>query len=74
MFELLERGEVLEVPTDRPLQEQQAWASFRDVVLGLEYRKYLACKVRYLVYRAFAILLFRIHIPRFSCPRIRCVP
>jgi hypothetical protein len=30
---------VLEVPTDRPLQEQQAWASFRDVVLGLEYRK-----------------------------------
>ena len=37
--ELLERGEVLEVPTDTPLSEEQAWLSFRDVLLGLEYRK-----------------------------------
>ena len=40
MFELLERGEVLTVPTDTPLNEKTAWLAFRDVVLGLEYCKY----------------------------------
>ena len=40
VFELLERGEVLTVPTDTPLNEKTAWLAFRDVVLGLEYRKY----------------------------------
>ncbi|XP_066946481.1 calcium/calmodulin-dependent protein kinase kinase 1-like isoform X4 [Macrobrachium rosenbergii] len=39
-FELLEKGEVLEVPTDSPLSEDQAWVYFRDVVLGLEYLHY----------------------------------
>ena len=39
VFELLERGEVLTVPTDTPLNEKTAWLAFRDVVLGLEYRK-----------------------------------
>lgn len=39
-FELLERGQVLEVPTDKPLSEEEAWAYFRDVVLGIEYCKY----------------------------------
>ena len=39
---MLERGEVLEVPTAEPLGEQGAWSSFRDVLLGLEYREYLA--------------------------------
>ncbi|PSN44179.1 hypothetical protein C0J52_18390, partial [Blattella germanica] len=29
-FELLERGEVLEVPTDTPLTEAQSWGYFRD--------------------------------------------
>lgn len=38
-FELLERGEVLEVPTDTPLSEEQAWSYFRDVILGIEYCK-----------------------------------
>ena len=38
VFELLERGEVLMVPTDSPLEEQEAWITFRDVILGLEYR------------------------------------
>lgn len=38
---MLERGEVLEVPTAEPLGEQGAWSSFRDVLLGLEYREYL---------------------------------
>ncbi|KAJ8981950.1 hypothetical protein NQ317_002122 [Molorchus minor] len=40
VFELLERGQVLEVPTDRPLDQQKAWAYFRDVVLGIEYLHY----------------------------------
>ncbi|KAJ9580240.1 hypothetical protein L9F63_004113, partial [Diploptera punctata] len=39
-FELLERGEVLEVPTDTPLTEAQAWGYFRDVVMGIEYLHY----------------------------------
>jgi len=40
VFELLQGGEVLEVPTDNPLDEKKAWLAFRDVVLGLEYRKW----------------------------------
>jgi len=40
VFELLERGEVLEVPTDTPLSEEQAWKYFRDVVMGIEYREW----------------------------------
>lgn len=39
VFELLERGQVLEVPTDKPLSEEKAWTYFRDVILGIEYRK-----------------------------------
>jgi len=39
-FELLERGEVLELPTERPLTEEEAWTCFRDVVHGLEYLHY----------------------------------
>lgn len=39
VFELLERGQVLEVPTETPLHEDKAWGYFRDVVLGIEYRK-----------------------------------
>ncbi|XP_042859766.1 calcium/calmodulin-dependent protein kinase kinase 1-like isoform X4 [Penaeus japonicus] len=39
-FELLEKGEVMEVPTDTPLTEDQAWGYFRDVVLGIEYLHY----------------------------------
>ena len=40
VFELLERGEILDVPTDKPLSEQKAWKYFRDVVLGMEYLHY----------------------------------
>ncbi|XP_021941699.1 serine/threonine-protein kinase STE20-like, partial [Zootermopsis nevadensis] len=40
VFDLLERGEVLEVPTDTPLSEEQAWKYFRDVVMGIEYLHY----------------------------------
>ncbi len=42
MFELLEGGEVLEVPTETPLDEKSAWLAFRDIILGLEYRE---CKI-----------------------------
>ena len=41
VFELLERGELLEVPAEKPLSEKETWKSFRDVILGLEYCKYL---------------------------------
>lgn len=41
VFELLEGGEVLQVPTDKPLSEEQAWTYFRDVILGIEYRKFI---------------------------------
>ncbi|CAH0765585.1 unnamed protein product [Bemisia tabaci] len=37
VFELLERGEVMRLPTDEPLSEAQARNYFRDVILGLEY-------------------------------------
>ena len=37
VFELLEKGELLEVPTDKPLTEEEAWRSVRDVISGLEY-------------------------------------
>lgn len=30
----------MEVPTDTPLTEDQAWGYFRDVVLGIEYCKW----------------------------------
>ena len=39
VFELLERGPVLEVPTDHPLSEEQSWMHFRDLLMGIEYRK-----------------------------------
>jgi len=39
VFELLERGPVLEVPTEQPLSEDQSWNHFRDLLMGIEYRK-----------------------------------
>lgn len=40
VFELVERGEVVQVPAEKPLTEDQAWTYFRDVVLGIEYCKF----------------------------------
>ncbi|XP_042209895.1 calcium/calmodulin-dependent protein kinase kinase 1-like [Homarus americanus] len=40
VFELLEKGEVMEIPTDSPLGEDKAWSYFRDVVMGIEYLHY----------------------------------
>lgn len=39
-FELLEKGEILEMPADKPLAEDAAWTCFRDVLHGLEYLHY----------------------------------
>lgn len=40
MFELLQLGEVLSVPTTKPLTEERVWSVFRDALLGLEYCEY----------------------------------
>ncbi|XP_055712658.1 calcium/calmodulin-dependent protein kinase kinase 1 isoform X2 [Phlebotomus papatasi] len=40
VFELVQQGEVLSIPTDRPLCEQRSWNVFRDCLLGLEYLHY----------------------------------
>lgn len=39
MFELLELGPVVEVPNENPMEEEQARIRFRDLLLGIEYRK-----------------------------------
>ena len=39
MFELLKKGEILQIPTENPMTEKQAWSAFRDIIHGLEYRK-----------------------------------
>merc|ERR1719293_6675 len=39
-FELLEKGEILEMPAEKPMSEEAAWTCFRDVVHGLEYLHY----------------------------------
>lgn len=38
VFELLEK-QILNVPTDQPLSENEAWHYFRDVISGIEYCK-----------------------------------
>ena len=40
VFELVQLGEVLSIPTDTPLTEERAWSVFRDALQGLEYCKY----------------------------------
>ena len=32
-FELLEKGEILEMPAEQPLTEDVAWTCFRDVLV-----------------------------------------
>jgi calcium/calmodulin-dependent protein kinase kinase 2 len=34
VFELVTHGEVLNIPTDKPLTEERAWFIFRQVILG----------------------------------------
>ncbi|KAL5274503.1 CAMKK2 family protein [Megaselia abdita] len=40
VFELVELGEILSIPTEKPLTEERSWSIFRDAVLGLEYLHY----------------------------------
>ncbi|XP_074153879.1 calcium/calmodulin-dependent protein kinase kinase 1 [Sminthopsis crassicaudata] len=40
VFDLLQKGPVMEVPCDEPFTEEQAWPYLRDIVLGLEYLHY----------------------------------
>lgn len=41
VFEFVEKGSILEIPTDKPLDEDTAWSYFRDTLCGLEYREFL---------------------------------
>ncbi|XP_030847475.1 calcium/calmodulin-dependent protein kinase kinase 1 isoform X2 [Strongylocentrotus purpuratus] len=40
VFELVEKGPVMEVPSDNPLSEMLAWTYFRDIVQGIEFLHY----------------------------------
>uniref|UniRef100_A0A9J7XUC2 calcium/calmodulin-dependent protein kinase n=1 Tax=Cyprinus carpio carpio TaxID=630221 RepID=A0A9J7XUC2_CYPCA len=40
VFELMQKGPVMEVPSDSPFSEEQARHYFRDIVLGIEYLHY----------------------------------
>lgn len=40
VFELVTKGEILEIPTSNPLTEDRAWFIFRQVLLGVEYLHY----------------------------------
>ena len=37
VFEYVEKGLLIDVPTDEPLSEELAWGYFRDLVKGVEY-------------------------------------
>lgn len=39
VFELVQRGEILQIPAEKPLDEETARKNFRDVVMGVEYRE-----------------------------------
>ncbi|XP_054717035.1 calcium/calmodulin-dependent protein kinase kinase 2-like [Uloborus diversus] len=40
VFQLIQRGPVINVPTNDPLPETKAWQYFRDIVMGIEYLHY----------------------------------
>ncbi|XP_015429594.1 PREDICTED: serine/threonine-protein kinase KIPK [Dufourea novaeangliae] len=40
VFELVQRGEILQIPAEKPLDEETARLNFRDVVMGVEYLHY----------------------------------
>ncbi|KAK6636455.1 hypothetical protein RUM43_010116 [Polyplax serrata] len=40
VFELVEKGEVLHIPTEQPLSERETWGYFRNIILGIEYLHY----------------------------------
>lgn len=40
VFEYVQKGEVIQLPTEKPLDEDTAWSHFRDVIKGVEYCEY----------------------------------
>ena len=65
MFELLKKGEILQIPTENPMTEKQAWSAFRDIIHGLEYRKsyfhYLIAEFSYF-FEEFSKITIGIHL------------
>lgn len=41
VFELVAKGEILDIPTKNPLTEDRAWIIFRQVILGEYFRKFI---------------------------------
>lgn len=58
-FELVESGEVLSIPTDKPLSEDRAWYVFRDALMGIEY-----CKFSWF---CFLLLKSALYVSEFIC-------
>ncbi|KOX69643.1 Calcium/calmodulin-dependent protein kinase kinase 2 [Melipona quadrifasciata] len=46
VFELVQKGEILQVPTDKPLDEETARKNFRDIVMGVEYLSRIVGKIQ----------------------------
>ena len=40
VFEYVEKGTLIDIPTDEPLGEDLAWGYFRELVKGIEYLHY----------------------------------
>lgn len=54
VFELVQLGEVLSIPTEKPLSEERTWSVFRDALQGLEYCKFLLLKIKFLKYYSYS--------------------
>lgn len=61
VFELLQLGEVLSVPTSKPLTEERAWSVFRDALLGLEYCEFVFVHLLKIDFDFICSSLFRFH-------------
>lgn len=77
VFELVQLGEVLSVPTSKPLTEERAWSVFRDCLLGLEYCKQTTTFQPFFEFHPFALFafveLFPFVSPDFMDPFFRTV-
>lgn len=49
VFELVQQGEILSVPTENPLSEERARSVFRDTILGVEYCMYIVELINFYV-------------------------
>ena len=73
VFQYLERGSVLEIPSDRPLPENLAWRYFRDTTLGLEYLHFQKIVHRYRHPPSPLPLLHSLPLSATSNPAIFCL-